>query len=185
MHRRNQSILPWSSTSKPDTNTTATTETRFTLEDTCQNLTLPHSANSTNEQKLTKQYSSDSEQLASRTKGDKDLLKVKQRGHPIEPSKPHNAEGLQTSLKDVLKTVNATSAVGGQVNKLANNEEDDELEFLLSLDTPRVDKDSIASGGDNSQKVSSESSSKTIREVDSGERGGVGGWVSGEGWGAG
>ena len=96
------------------------------------------------------QSSSDSKQSTNSSKSDKDLLKVKPTGCTNEPSKPHNVEDIEASLKDVIKTVNTSSTndTTGKIVGSVNHEEDDELEFLLSLETPG---DRITSSGHHSQ----------------------------------
>ena len=67
-------------------------------------------------------------------------LLSKHSGFTSEPGSLKNTKKLQSSLKDVLKTVNtADSPQTGrteQVIKSSNDEEDDDLDFLLSLKTP-------------------------------------------------
>ena len=153
MHRKNQCVPPWSSMNKiPDANRTAKSDSRANLKDTSEPLTIAQS-NQNYQHNLIKmtleQSSSDSKQSAN-SKSDKDLLKVKQTGCAREPSKPHNVEDIEASLKDVIKTVN-TSSTNGATGKgvgSVNHEEEDELEFLLSLETPG---DRITSSGHNSQ----------------------------------
>lgn len=161
LHRRDQSILPWSSTSKTDTETTTTTtatESRSPLEDTHQPLVLLHNAQNDQKRLIKKtigQSNSDSKQSPSYSLNSDEDLKPKQSGHAINPSKPQNVEELQTSLKDVYKTVNTVSATSGKGVESVNCEEDDELDFLLSLGTPAdVTRISSPSGGDHTDKVS-------------------------------
>lgn len=71
-----------------------------------------------------------------------DAILSKHSGFTSEPGTLQNTENLQNSLKDVLKNVNtANSPQTGrteEVIKSGNNEEDEDLDFLLSLDTPGV-----------------------------------------------
>lgn len=85
-----------------------------------------------------------------------DLSHVKQPGGTSEPCTLHNKENLQNSLKDVLKTVNTSSKTdrtGEQLVQSSNNEDDNELEFLLSLETPGGKDNSKTPSGPHSNKV--------------------------------
>ena len=150
VHRKTQSVSPWSSLNKaPDTNRTAKSDSRSNLKDATEPFMIVQSSQNY-QHNLLEQSSSDSKQSANSSKSDKDLLKVKQTGCTNEPSKPHNVEDIEASLKDVIKTVNASSTndTTGKIVGSVNHEEDDELEFLLSLETPG---DRIASSGHHSQ----------------------------------
>lgn len=70
----------------------------------------------------------------------------------------HNTQNLQNSLKDILKTVD-TSPKTGTVEQLAqsSDNEDDELEFLLSLGTPGVKDKSKLPDGNQSNEVTAAS----------------------------
>ena len=160
LHEKDQSVLPWSFTDKTKT-TTTTTESSSTLNDTHQPLTSLHSAqnnqDSSTKKIVLKESSNDTKQLVrSSSKSDKDILQPRQPGLAIEPCKLHNVEDLQTSLKDVLRTVKvpSTNYTTGQEVESAEHEDDDELEFLLSLGTPGSDKKRGPSAGLHSNKVS-------------------------------
>lgn len=92
----------------------------------------------------------------------KDVLRsVTQSSGTSDPSKLQNAEELQTSLKDVLITANATTTTininitsGKMLEKPAENEEDDELESLLSLGTPGMNRNSDSTAVVQNKKVS-------------------------------
>lgn len=163
-HKTAAVVLPWSSNDETVTKpaTTTTTESRPSLENNLQHSLSPHSVRN-NEQDINKrtlkQSGNDSKQLIHSIKGDgADLSRVKQPGDGREPCTLHNTQNLQNSLKDVLKTVN-TSSKTGTVEQLAqsSNNEDDELEFLLSLGTPGVKDHSKAPSGNQSNKVSERS----------------------------
>ena len=86
------------------------------------------------------------------------LRSVTQSSCTSDPSKLQNAEELQTSLKDVLRTANATTTInittGKMLEKPAEYEEDDELESLLSLGTPGMNKNSDSTAVLQNKKVS-------------------------------
>lgn len=160
-HKTAAVILPWSSNDETVTKpaTTTTTESTPSLENNLQHSLSPHSVRN-NEQDINKttlkQSGTDSKQLIHSIKGDGAVLShVKQPGDGREPCTLHNTQNLQSSLKDVLKTVN-TSSKTGTVEQLAqsSNNEDDELEFLLSLGTPGVKDHSKALSGNQANKVS-------------------------------
>lgn len=160
-HKTAAVVLPWSSNDETVTKpaTTTTTESRPFLENNLQHSLSPHSVRN-NEQDINKrtlkQSGNDSQQLIHSMKSDgADLSHVKRPGDGREPCTLHNTQNLQSSLKDVLKTVN-TSSKTGTVEQLAqsSNNEDDELEFLLSLGTPGVKDHSKALSGNQANKVS-------------------------------
>ncbi|KAJ7371053.1 hypothetical protein OS493_028216 [Desmophyllum pertusum] len=175
LHLKDQCILPWSSNNKTvnkpavttmtassstATTTTTTTESRPSIENTCQHSRLPRSTNHEQDliQRTLEQSGNDSKQLAhSLTGNDVDLLHVKQPGCTSEPCTLRNTENLQNSLKDVLKTVSTTSKTGiaGQEARSGNNEDDDELEFLLSIGTPGSNGNGKSTSGHQSNKVTS------------------------------
>ena len=163
LHKKNQSILPWSFTDETKATTTSATESRPTLNNTHQPSTSLRSTPNNQEDFSTKkivleQSSNVTKQVTNASKSGKDKLQPIRPGCAMEPCKPHNVEDLQTSLKDVLRTVNATSTnnTTGQEEASAEHEDDNELEFLLSLGTPGGDKNSGPSAGLHSHNVSCE-----------------------------
>ena len=155
-------ISPWSSNdetvSKPATATT--TEPSPSLENTLQHLPSLYSVRNHDQdinKRTFKQSGNDPKHFTHSINSDEaDLLHVKQPVDGREPSTLHNTQNLQNSLKDVLKTVN-TSSKSGRVEQLAqsSDNEDDELEFLLSLGAPDIeDNNSKLSDGNQSSKVS-------------------------------
>ncbi|KAL9954622.1 hypothetical protein ACROYT_G042186 [Oculina patagonica] len=167
LHLKDQCILPWSSDDETPTKhtvkstTTITTESRPSPGSALQHSLSPHSTK-TNEQDLIdrtpEKSGNDSKQSIQSMKCDgADLSHVKQAGGTSEPRSLHNKENLQNSLKDVLKTVNTSSKAdhtGEQLVQLGNNEDDDELEFLLSLETPGGKDSAKSTNGLQSNKVS-------------------------------
>jgi len=157
-HKTEADILPWSSNAETVTKPVkaTTTEPRPPLENTLQNSLSPHRVNNC-EQDISKrtfnQSGNDSKQFTHSVKGDLSL--VKQPGDARESCTLQNTQNLQNSLKDVLNTVKTCSKTGTveQFDQSTDNE-DDELEFLLSLGTPGVKDSSKPLGGNQSNKVS-------------------------------
>ena len=157
-HKTEADILPWSSNAETATKpvAVATTGAIPSLENTLQNSLSPHSVSNCEQdinKRTVKQSGNDSKQFTLSVKGD--LSHVKQPRDARESSTLHNTQNLQNSLKDVLNTVNTCSKTG-TVEQLAqsSDNEDDELEFLLSLGTPGVKDNSRPLGGNQSNKVS-------------------------------
>ena len=157
-------IPPWSSNDETVTKpaTATVTELRPSLENTLQHSLSPHSIRNHEQdinKRTLKQSGNDSKQFTRSIKDDgADLLHVKQPGDVREPGTLDNTQNLQNSMRDVLKTVKASSKTG-TVEPLAraSDNEDDELEFLLSLGSPEVKDNSKTSSGNQSNKVSKRS----------------------------
>ena len=151
-------IPPWGSNAKTVTKpvTATTTAPRPSLENTLQNSLSSQSVSNCEQdinKRTFKQSGYESKQSTHSVKGD--LSHVKQPGDGRDSCTQQNTQNLQNSLKDVLKTVN-TSLKTGTVEQLAqsSDNDDDELEFLLSLGTPGVKDNSKPSSGTQSNKVS-------------------------------
>ena len=163
MHLRDQykteaAISPWRSNDETVTKpaTAATAEPKPSLENTFQNSRSPQGLSNCEQdinKRTFKQSSNDSKQYTQSIKGD--LSHAKQPGDGRKPCTVHNTQNLQDSLKDVLKTVN-TSPKTATVEQLAqsSDNDDDELEFLLSLGTPGGKDNSKLRDGNQSNKVS-------------------------------
>ena len=157
-------ISPWSSNDETVTKsaTATVTELRPSLENTLQHSLSPHNVRNHEQdinKRTLKQSGNDSKQFTRSIKDDgADLLHVKQPGDVREPGTLDNTQNLQNSMRDVLKTVKASSKTG-TVEPLAraSDNEDDELEFLLSLGSPEVKDDSKTYSGNQSDKVSKRS----------------------------
>ena len=155
-------ILPLSSNDVTKPATATVTELRPSLENTLQHSLSPHSIRNHEQdinKRTLKQSGNDSKQFTRSIKDDgADLLHVKQPGDVREPGTLDNTQNLQNSMRDVLKTVKASSKTG-TVEPLAraSDNEDDELEFLLSLGSPEVKDNSKTSSGNQSNKVSKRS----------------------------
>ena len=145
-------------------NSTTIMESRPSKENASQHTELQVSHSKTNKQDLMKRShqqsgNDSSKQLTHSLKdNDADLFQAKHSGFASDLGTLHNTENLQNSLKDVFSTVNTanTSKTGTaeQVVQSDNNEEDDELEFLLSLGTP--------GGNSNGRKPSSKVQSNKV-----------------------
>ena len=155
MWKKDQSIPSHVSTDTRNTKTTSATEPTSIPSDT--STVLNSTENSQNFETKTLENSSSIQKHVTNS-FDKDMLRsVKQSSHESEPSRLQNAEELQSSLKDVLRTANATTTNttnGKMLEKPAENEEDDELEFLLSLGTPGMNKNSASSAVLQNREVS-------------------------------
>ena len=144
-----------------NTKTTATAEPRSIHSDTCLHATILNSTedNQQNFETKTFENSRGNRKHVTINSSGKDVLRsVTQSSCTSESSKPQNAEELQTSLKDVLRTANATTTInittGKMVEKPAEYEEDDELESLLSLGTPGMNKNSDSTAVLQNKKMS-------------------------------
>jgi len=160
-HKTEADISPRCSNAETVTKPVAvtTTEPRPSLVNTLQNSLSPHGVSNCEQdinKKTSKQSGNNSKQFTRSIKGD--LSHVKKPGDGRESCTLHNTQNLQNSLKDVLHTVK-TSSKTGTVEQLAqsSDNEDDELEFLLSLGTPGVKDSNKPLGGNQSNKVSSAS----------------------------
>lgn len=157
IYQKPQSVLSWSSTNETDSNTVEKTQPNPKDSHTPRKSLQSNQTKQHNVIKITPRPSSIvSKQPHGASEGDKDLLEAKVTQTAVEPLRPHSVEEIQTSLKDVFKTVNYTSSTKSTNGKVVDsvNHEEDELDFLLSLETPRVSNNEIASSGNTSQKVS-------------------------------
>lgn len=156
-HKTEAAISPWRSTCNDETVTKpATAEPIPSLENTFQNSLSPQGVTNCQQdinKRTFKQSGNDSKQFTHSTKSD--LSHAKQSGDGGKTCTVHNTQNLQNSLKDILKTVN-TSPKTGTVEQLAqsSDNEDDELEFLLSLGTPGVKDKSKLPDGNQPNEVS-------------------------------
>lgn len=143
-----------------NTKTTATAEPTSIPSDTCLHATILNSTEDNQQNFETKTFENSSgfrKHITINSSGKDVLRSVTQSSSTSEPSKPQNAEELQTSLKDVLRTANATTTnitTGKMLEKPAEHEEDDELESLLSLGTPGMKKNSDSTAVLQNRKVS-------------------------------
>lgn len=144
-----------------NTKATATAEPTSIPSDTCLHATILNSTEDNQQNFETKTFENSSgfrKHVTINSTGKDVLRSVKQSSCTREPSKPQNAEELQTSLKDILRTANATTTVNittrKMVEKPAEYEEDDELESLLSLGTPGMNKNSDSTAVLQNKKVS-------------------------------
>lgn len=143
-----------------NTKTTATAEPTSIPSDTCLHATILNSTEDNQQNFETKTFENSSgfrKHVTINSSGKDVLRSVTQSSSTSEPSKPQNAEELQTSLKDVLRTANATTTnitTGKMLEKPAEYEEDDELESLLSLGTPGMNKNSDSTAVLQNRKVS-------------------------------
>lgn len=143
-----------------NTKTTATAEPTSIPSDTCLHATILNSTEDNQQNFETKTFENSSgfrKHITINSSGKDVLRSVTQSSSTSEPSKPQNAEELQTSLKDVLRTANATTTnitTGKMLEKPAEYEEDDELESLLSLGTPGMNKNSDSTAVLQNRKVS-------------------------------
>ena len=157
-HKTEAAISPWRSNDETVTKpvTAATAEPKPSLENTFQKSLSPQGVSNC-EQDINKtnfkQSSNDSKLFTHSIKGD--LSHAKHPGDGREPCTVHNTQNLQNSLKNVLITVN-TSPKTGTVEQLtqSSDNDDDELEFLLSLETPGVKDNSKLPDGNQTNKVS-------------------------------
>lgn len=156
MWKKDQSIPSHVSTDTRNTKTTSTTEPTSIPSDTSTVLNSTENSQQNFETKTLENSSSIEKHVTNSF--DKDMLRsVKQSLRESEPSRLQNAEELQSSLKDVLRTANATTTNitnGKMLEKPAENEEDDELEFLLSLGTSGMNKNSASSAALQNKEVS-------------------------------
>ena len=145
-----------------NTKTTATAEPTSIPSDTCLHATILNSTedNQQNFETKTFENSMGNRKHVTINSSGKDVLRsVTQSSGTSDPSKLQNAEELQTSLKDVLRTANATTTTinitsGKMLEKPAENEEDDELESLLSLGTPGMNRNSDSTAVLQNKRVS-------------------------------
>lgn len=80
------------------------------------------------------------------------IMKVKLSGktsHQPPPAKSNNMEEIKTSLKDAYNSVSNAASINGVAGKgmepdTVITNEDEELEFLLSLDSPGVNRNSFS-----------------------------------------
>ena len=154
--KKDQSIPSHVSTDTRNTKTTSTTEPTSIPSDTPTVLNSTKNSQQNFETKTLDNSSGIRKHVSNSF--DKDMLRsVKQASCESEPSKLQNAEELQSSLKNVLRTANATTTNimnGKMLEKPAENEEDDELEFLLSLGTSGMNKNSASSAALQNKEVS-------------------------------
>lgn len=143
-----------------NTKTTATAEPTSVPSDTCLHATILNSTEDNQQNFETKTFENSSgirKHVTINSSGKDVLRSVTQLSGTSDPSKLQNAEELQTSLKDVLRTTNATTTnitTGKMLEMPAENEEDDELESLLSLGTPGMNKNSDSTAVLQNKKVS-------------------------------
>ena len=159
--KKDQSIPSHGSTDIRNTKTTATAEPIPIPSDTCLHPTILNSTEDNQQNFETKTFENSSgirKHVTINSSGKDVLRSVTQSSGISDPSKLQNAEELQTSLKDVLRTANATTTInmttGKMVEKPAEYEEDDELESLLSLGTPGMNKNSDSTAVLQNKKVS-------------------------------
>lgn len=158
--KKDQSIPSHGSTDKRNTKTTATAGPTPIPSDTCLHPTVLNGTEDNQQNFETKTFENSSgirKHVTVNSSGKDVLRSVTQSSCTGDPSKLQNAEELQTSLKDVLRTANATTTnitTGKVLEKPAGNEEDDELESLLSLGTPGMNKNSDSTAVLQNKKVS-------------------------------
>lgn len=158
MYKKDQSIPSDTRNAK----TTATAEPTSIPSDKCLHATILNSTEDKQQNFETKTFenSTGNRKHVTINSSGKDVLRsVTQSSGTSDPSKLQNAEELQTSLKDVLRTANATTTTinitsGKMLEKPAENEEDDELESLLSLGTPGMNRNSDSTAVLQNKRVS-------------------------------
>lgn len=101
------------------------------------------------------QFNSDSKKSTTSSQScDNMVMKVKLSGkttgsHQPPPAKSNNMEEIKTSLKDAYNSVSNAASINGVAGKgmepdTVITNEDEELEFLLSLDSPGVNRNSVS-----------------------------------------
>ena len=99
------------------------------------------------------QFNSDTKKSTTSSQScDNMVMKVKLSGktsHQPPPAKSNNMEEIKTSLKDAYNSDSNAASINGVAGKgmepdTVITNEDEELEFLLSLDSPGVNRNSVS-----------------------------------------
>ncbi|KAK2561019.1 hypothetical protein P5673_016149 [Acropora cervicornis] len=118
------------------------------------------------------QFNSDTKKSTTSSQScDNMVMKVKPSGktsHQPPPAKSNNMEEIKTSLKDAYNSVSNAASINGVAGKgmepdTVITNEDEELEFLLSLDSPRVKPSS-----DFSSSLKQNTGNQSARDDDNG-----------------